>query len=125
MLRKPIAWGKISGSVALLAMAFFCALQWVIAGIAYSDMWGIKSVANEAVQVQHKGPLYAWACVLLQILSAAILAPMIFFGPEEESRRSVLPQFAIRYLLALITSVTGTVVGLFLLIWVLKTFKPA
>ena len=104
-----------------MAIGSFCALQVVIAGIAYGDMYG---VANQAAQVQHRGQQYLWACVLLQILNAIILAPL-FPSFEKESSRSVLPQVAFRYSSALITSVIGTSIGCLGLIWILKTLKIA
>lgn len=119
MLRNPTAWLRISSSVALMAIGSFCALQAVIAGIAYGDMFGIREVANQAVQVQHRGQQYFWACVLLQILNAFILAPLLS-SLKEESNRSVLVQIAFRYLSALFITVVGTSAGLGLLIGVLR-----
>lgn len=116
MLRKPIAWVRISSSVALMAIGSFFALQVVFAGIAYGDMYGIKEAANQAAQVQHRGQQYFWACVLLQILNAIILAPL--FPPFEKSSRSALPQVAFRYSSALLTSVIGTSIGLGLRLWI-------
>lgn len=119
VLRNPTAWLRISSSVALMAIGSFCALQAVIAGIAYGDMFGIREVANQAVQVQHRGQQYFWACVLFQILNAFILAPLLS-SLKEESNRSVLLQIAFRYLSALFITVVGTSAGLGLLIGVLR-----
>ena len=119
MLRKPTTWLRISSSVGLMAIGSFCALQAVLAGIAYGDMFGIREVANQAVQVQHSGQQYFWACVLLQILNAFILAPLLP-SLKEESSRSVLLQIAFRYSSALLITVIGTSAGLGLLILILR-----
>jgi len=105
---------RIGISLVLTAMGSYCALQVLFAGIAYGDMYGISGVANQAVQVQHRGQQYLCVCVLLQILNAIILVAL-FPSLKEESSRSVLPQIAFRYSSALLISVLGTSIGLGLL----------
>lgn len=113
---------RIGFSLALMAMGAFCGLQWVIAGIAYGDMYGIEEVANQAAQVQHRGQRYLLACVLLQILNSIVLAPL--FAPRAKETIGAMPsQAAARYFLALATSVIGTSIVLGLVIVILRMLK--
>lgn len=109
-LRSPVALVRVGICLVLIGASSFCALQVLVTGIAYGDMYGVKEVANQAPLVRDRGEQYFLASILLQILNMFILAPLF---------RSTT-HAVIRYLLALGTSVIGTGVGLGLLIWILK-----
>lgn len=113
---------RIGISLVLVAMGAFCGLQWVIAGIAYGDMYGIEEVANQAALVQHRGQRYLLACVLLQVSDGIVLAPL--FAPRvNEAIGAVSSQAAARYFLALAASVIGTSMVLGLVIVILRMLK--
>ena len=116
-------WRKRIGfSLVLMALGAFCGLQWVIAGIAHGDMYGIEEVANQAALVQHRGQRYLLACVLLQVLDGIVLAPL--FAPRvKEAIGAMSSQAAARYFLALATSVIGTSIILGLVIVILRVLK--
>lgn len=124
MSRKLIAWTRISSSVILIAMGSYCALQALVAGMAYGDMYGIKELVRNATLTRNRGYEYLLACILIQILSGVILAPLFLFWTDDESR-SVIPQGAVQYVLALATSFAVTCVAVVLLVWILRTFKLA
>ena len=109
-LRSPIVWIRVGISLVLIAASSFCALQVLVAGIAFGGMHGVKEVANQAALVRDRGQQYLLACVLLQILNTLISAPLF---------RSTIHTVS-RYFLALGISVIATGVGLGLLVLILK-----
>ena len=105
-----------------MAIASFCALQVLIAGIANGDMYGIKEIANQAAQVRHRGEEFLLACILLEALNVVVLVPL-FLPRNDGVRRTSGSRSATAFLFALATSVAGTSVGLALLIFILRKLK--
>ena len=115
-------WWQIGLSVVLVATGAFCALQAVISGMFYGDVYGIQSLAQKAHDVQQRGQEYLWACISLQVVNSVILASL-FPMKRDESKPLIYSQILTQYLPALVTSVVATGVSLGLLIWVLRTFN--